>query len=280
MKITARVFLAFALFAAGIQAAPVVSDKLELDIKSEFSHIKVTRQGSTKTLWFVRDNGEEVIESRIDLKQPHRMLIEYVRFMFLSYLFRPEPKQVLIVGLGGGAMVHFFHHYDPKVKIEAVEIDPKIVEISQKQFAVPSNARTKLIAADGLVYLRESKTKYDVIYMDAFLRPSGSTDDTGVPLGLKTLEFYGEVKRRLNPNGVVVFNLNPHALVQEDIRMIRKAFPNTYLFRLSYDGGFVVVASTSPTPLSAKALLENASKLDRRFKAEFSFKTMTEQLAQ
>src|SRR5437764_7334017 len=41
--------------------------KTELDVKSEYSHIKVTRTDNVRTLWFVRDNGEEVVESQQDL---------------------------------------------------------------------------------------------------------------------------------------------------------------------------------------------------------------------
>src|SRR5580704_15926755 len=54
---------------------------LELDQKSEYSRIKVTRFNNTRTLWFVRDNGDEVIESTVDLKNPHDLLVEYTRFM-------------------------------------------------------------------------------------------------------------------------------------------------------------------------------------------------------
>src|SRR5262249_44444221 len=94
--------------------------KTEYEVKSEYSRIKIVRLNNVRTLLFVRDNGEEVVESQQDLSRPHELLVDYTRFMFLSYLFRPKQEKVLIVGLGGGSMVHFLKHYDPKVRVDVV----------------------------------------------------------------------------------------------------------------------------------------------------------------
>src|SRR5262245_20296889 len=85
---------------------------LEVDVRSKFSHIKVRKDGNVRTLYFVRDSGEEVIESQLDLNKPHDLIVTYTRYMFLSYAFKPKQERVLIVGLGGGSMVHFMKHYD------------------------------------------------------------------------------------------------------------------------------------------------------------------------
>ena len=74
--------------------------ELEADLKSDFSRIRILCVKNTRTLWFVRDNGEEVVESMVDLDRPHDLLVDYTRFMFFSYLFRPNQQKVLIVGLG------------------------------------------------------------------------------------------------------------------------------------------------------------------------------------
>ncbi len=259
----------------GVQQ-PVVP---ELDVKSKYSHILVTRQNSTRTLWFVRDNGEEVVESRVDLERPDDLLVEYTRYMFLSYLFRPNPEKVLIVGLGGGSMVHFLQRHDPKVKVDVVEIDPMIANIADRYFGVRTGRNVNINVTDGFEYLTSTDAKYDVIYLDAFLRPSSGTDRTGVPLHLKTLKFYGEVRKRLNPDGVVVFNLNPHLSVREDIQTIKEAFPNTYVFRLTGYDGYVVVASTAESAVSAKTISAEAARIDARFHAPFSFRKMAGRLA-
>ena len=134
-----------------------------------------------RTLAFVRDNGQEAFETQVDLDKPYELTITYVPFMFNNYLLEPKPKRVLIVGLGGGSMIHFLKRYDPEVKIDSVEIDPAVVEIAKKYFNVPDDDNVKLMAEDGLKYLESTDAKYDVIYMDAFLKPSADTDKTGAP---------------------------------------------------------------------------------------------------
>ncbi|APW63486.1 spermidine synthase [Paludisphaera borealis] len=262
-----------------VWAAVQQPGEVMLEVKSEYSRIKVTRENTTRTLWFIRDNGEEVVESRVDLARLNDLLVEYTRYMFLSYVFRPNPEKVLIVGLGGGSMVHFLQQHDPKVKVDVVEIDPTIVSIADRYFGVRTGRNVNINVTDGLDYLTHADAKYDVIYMDAFLRPSGGTDKVGVPLHLKTLKFYSEVQKRLNPDGVVVFNLNPHLSVQEDIRTIKEAFANTYVFRLTGYDGFVVVASTAENALTPKTISAEAARIDGRFHAPFSFRKMAGRLA-
>jgi spermidine synthase len=234
-----------------------------------------------RTLWFVRDSGEEVVESQLRLDRPDDLLVEYTRFMFLSYLFRPKPEKVLIVGLGGGSMVHFLNAHDRNVKIDVVEIDEDIVNlVANRYFGVRSGGRVKINVADGAAYLKTTESRYDVIYMDAFLKPSNETDATGVPVRLKNVAFYKEVQKKLNPEGVVVFNLNPHAGLEEDLRVIREAFPQTYLFHLRY-GGLVVVGTTSETRVLRRALDAAAAQLDRRFNMRdynWSFRAMVRKL--
>jgi spermidine synthase len=251
---------------------------LELDHRSKYSHVKIYRENNTRTLYFVRDNGDEVIESRVDLDRPDDLLIEYTQFMFLSYLFRPAPERVCIVGLGGGSMVHFLNRHDRQVKVDVVEIDPSIVQIAGQYFGVRTGGNLKIHTADGIAYLKSTDSHYDVIYMDAFLKPSRDTDDTGVPVRMKTVQFYKEVQKKLNPDGVMVFNLNPHAGLDDDVKTIREAFPQVYVFRLE-GSGLVVVASNSEKRIGYPALAKSAAQIDNKIRANFRFQSMVRRLA-
>ena len=251
---------------------------IELDTRSEFSHVRVRRRGSIRTMIFVRDGGVEAVESQVNLRRPHDLLVPYTRTMFASYLFRPEQEEVLIVGLGGGGMVHFLKHHDPKLKIDAVEIDPAVVKIAAEYFGVRSGGHLNVVTADAFRFLDETKKRYDVIYMDAFLKPAPDTDPTGVPLRMKTIEFYKQVQEKLKPDGLVVFNVNVHDRAADDIKTIRGAFAQVYPFRV-LDVNVVVVASTAKARETTSALKTRARQLDRRFKANFSFSQLLKQLA-
>jgi spermidine synthase len=135
------------------------------------------------------------------------------------------------------------------------------------------------VTTDGFEYLKKTESRYDVIYMDAFLKPSGNTDETGVPLRLKTIQFYKEVQKKLVPDGMVVFNINPHSMIDDDVKNIRDAFPQTYVFQLPNSEGLVVVGSLAERRVELPALLNRAAELDRRFKTTYSYQDMTRSLA-
>ncbi len=283
-----RVLASLALLAAPIgQAsatppaeAPAVTlaGELEFDGHSQYSHIRIRRHSTLRSMLFVRDNGDEVLESQVDLRRPHELQFEYLRFMFASYLFRAQQQEVLIVGLGGGGMVHFLRHVDPNVRVDAIDIDPEVVRLADKYFNVRTEGNVNVATADGFKFIAEAKQPYDVIYMDAFLKPSADTDGTGAPLALRTQQFYKQMQAKLKPGGVVAFNLNPHPQLAEDVRAIGEAFPQTYMFPLSRFGGAVVVASTAAERVDTKALVRNGKQLDRRFKTDVSFQKMAQRL--
>ena len=74
--------------------------RLEHEEVSAFSRIRVRSDGDVRALTFVRDNGQEVVQSRVNLAAPQTLMSPYARGMFASYLYQPHPRRVLIVGLG------------------------------------------------------------------------------------------------------------------------------------------------------------------------------------
>lgn len=258
---------------------PSTLEEKELEVKSEFSRIVIRRRGNLRSLFFVREGGMEALESKLDLGRPHRLLLPYTQYMFASYLVRPQPERVLIVGLGGGAMVHFLKHHDPDLGIDVVEIDPVVVKIAAKYFAVTSEGKVKIILQDAARYLTTTQERYDVIYMDAFLKPSAETDDTGVPLRLTTIEFFKSMQKRLKPGGAVVFNLHLHGGTEDSLADVRSAFPQVYVFEVSHRLSLAVVGSLAKEREELSALRLRAKQLDGRFRTNFSFEKLVKDLS-
>jgi len=262
-----------------VHTLPVYGDDrrlgfVEHEVRSLYSHIRIRRLGNIRSMVFVRDGGQEAYQSQMNLASPHLLRFNYQQHMFTSYLLQPEQKKVLIVGLGGGCMVHFLQKHDPECEVDAIEIDPVVIELAEKYFAVKRSENVRLLAADAFEYLAQNETQYDVIYMDAFLKPSESTDRTGAPLQLRTIAFYKQMQSRLTPGGAVIFNINPHPDMKEDIRAIAEAFPQTYVFKLPKAEGFVVIGSMQPMRMKHEAMRAAGRTLDKRFKAAFSFETL------
>ena len=270
---------------APITTADEFLGAVEVDAKSNYSHYKVYRKGPLRSLVFIRDNGDEALQSQMDMQQPHDLRIHYNRFMFASYALRPTPQKIAIIGLGGGSMVHFLKKHDPELNIDIVEIDPAIVSVAEQYFGVKSAANINIIVADGVTHLEKTGEKYDVIYMDAFLKPSAATDSSGVPLATRTAEFYQMIQKKLRPDGLVAFNLNPHSKVRDDIAAIRNAFPQVYIFELPrllllFARGYVVLASTQSMRETPQTLTAKLKDADRRFNTPYSFEQMVNRLEQ
>ena len=251
---------------------------LEFEDHSEFSHIRVRRDGEVRNLIFVQDNGREVVESRMNLARPHQLLSRYTPFMFSSYLIRPRQDRVLLIGLGGGAMIQFLRYHDPELRVDVVEIDPVVVQIADEYFDVRTGGNIRIMTADAMEYLTASDQIYDVIYMDAFLPASAGTDSSGVPLRLKTEQFYREARDRLAPGGMMVFNVIAGDSFAEDVLAIRNAFPDAFVFDIPRSANHVLIGCTLGPP-TAERLRENAVEMDERFDAEFSFATLLDGLA-
>jgi spermidine synthase len=252
--------------------------ELEIDGRSEFSHIRIRRRGNIRAMLFVRDAGEEVLETQLDLRRPQVLQFEYLQFMFAGYLLHDQQRNVLIVGLGGGGMIHFLQHMDPQAKIDAVEIDPLVVRLADEFFQVRNEGNVHIAIGDGLKFIEETNKQYDAIYMDAFLKPSAETDGTGAPLNLRTRQFYKTLQTKLTPGGVAAFNLNPHPELEQDIRAIADAFPQAYVFPLARFRGAVVIGATQTKRVDQPELIRRGRELDRRFPTTLNFQEMARRL--
>ena len=252
-----------------MSAAQTVGE-LEHEEISPFSTIRIRRDGDVRAMTFVRDNGQEAVQSRVNLTAPHTLMSPYARSMFASYLYQPAPRRVLIVGLGGGAMVRFLTHHEPQAQIDAVEIDPGVVRLADQYFGVRSEGNVRVHTADAFKFVETTPEQYDLILMDAFLRPSGDTDATGVPTRLKTHAFLVRLKERLAAGGVVAFNINEHATIDADIASVAAAFGNAAIYRSPPSENKVLIATAGAVPADDE-LRRRAAPLDARFAGALSF---------
>ncbi len=111
-----------------------------------------------------------------------------------------EPKKVLVIGGGdGGSAKEVLRHSE--IKVDMVEIDKEVVEVSKKFFPDIGdwdNPRLNLIIGDGIEFVKECEDKtYDIVLVD-------STDPKGPAEGLFNKEFYKNVYRILKDDGIVV----------------------------------------------------------------------------
>jgi spermidine synthase len=200
------------------QPKPAASERVVRSFVSKFGTIYVVDEGELRSLRF--DDPDAAEQTVIHLRDPDAVPLEYIRTSALGLSLVDQPKDALMIGLGGGAFVRVVRRWVPELHVDAVEIDPVVVEVARTWFGVDDGPRTKLVVDDGARYLKRTRKKWDLIFLDAY---SGDA----VPSHLATREFFDRVRARLRPGGVVVMNVAVEERVLERrlVRRFARSFP-------------------------------------------------------
>ena len=241
--------------------------------KSQYSHLRVVDFGSRRALYF-GEKQTDVVQTVIDRAQPHRLQHGYAQTMMAGLLYRPAAQSMLLIGLGGGAIVRYTNHAFPDVRLDVVELDPAVVRVARDFFGTTQGPRTRILVADGHDYLRRAEARYDIILLDAYLDPGKLTDALGYPLTLQGSEFYSTLARRLMPDGVVVVNMLEGKEGEAYLKSLRAAFGATHRFRVPGGGNEIVVAKPLGAFPPEAALRANAAALDAARDHGFSYREL------
>ena len=150
-----------------------------------------------------------------------------------------NAKNVLLLGLGAGTVPYMYSN-SHGLKITAVELDPKIIDLGFKFFHLGENKNLKIVNQDARYFMNENLDKFDLILVDLF---SGMAE---MPFYTDTKEFFQLIKNSLNKNGLLAINVFDPSLKEIIISPTRNTissiFKNSYNLDLRF-GSHVVVAS-------------------------------------
>jgi spermidine synthase len=141
-----------------------------------------------------------VVQSTMRLSAPFALELSYTRAMMGFLLFNAAPRDILVVGLGGGSLPKYCYRQFPQARITTLEIDPAVIALRDDFLIPPDDERFRIVQADGGDYLARSDVQTDVILLDGY-------DAAGLPDGLCSESFYADCRRALQPRGVLVANL-------------------------------------------------------------------------
>jgi spermidine synthase len=162
---------------------------------SAFHEITVTDIGFRRVLRF----GSQP-QSSMYLDSPFETDFEYPAYFHLALALRPDAARTLAIGLGGGTVVKRMWRDYPDMRLDAVEIDPDVVEVARRFFALPDDPRVRVLVDDGAHFVETATDVYDILIVDAF-------DDDLIPLRLTTAGFMRAARDRMSEGGVIVYNV-------------------------------------------------------------------------
>jgi spermidine synthase len=125
---------------------------------------------------------------------------EYVHYALLQ---RTHPEKILLVGGGISGMLSEILKYPSVSSIDYVELNPQMIRTVSKYIPFPENKKINMIYGDGRKFLQNTASKYDIIL---FAIPDPSSLQAN---RFYTDEFVRSVKRKLNPDAVVLISHSP-----------------------------------------------------------------------
>lgn len=209
--------------------------------------------------------GSDTVQSSMKLADPAELVLSYTRAMMAFLLFEPEPRRILMIGLGGGSLAKFVYHRMPAVELVAVECEPAVILAARRYFHVPEDdQRFRAELGEGSAWVAQNPRCCDVMLVD------GYDGHEQVP-ELATESFYASAREALTDAGVLVANLwSSDNRFDSYLQRMERVFSAVVCVPAERRGNVIVLAfARSPGCPSWDELRQRARRLQRAYGLEF-----------
>jgi len=195
---------------------------------STFHHIIVRDHDRFRTLYF-----DHHPQTQMNLDDRDTGGFPYTDIFHVPMIINPTIRNVLFIGVGGGTGPSTFVHHYPRVEVDAVDVDPVVLEVAQRFFGLQPGNRLKLFAEDGRTFVKRNTKLYDLVVIDAYsTNRYGST----IPAHLTTREFFAETASRMSSGGMLVYN--SAAVPSSPItRALAKTLYRSFPYQIAFTAG-------------------------------------------
>lgn len=209
------------------------------------STVSVTRAGEFLVL---RTNGKAE-SSTAPQAMPTQLMLGH-----LPLLLHPEPRTVLMIGLGGGISAGAVARH-PVEKLDVIEIEPVVIEAARfftgESGDVLNDPRVRTVIGDARNFLLGTTQSYDVIIS----QPSHLW--VGGVASLFSREFFQLARQHLKPAGFMLQWVQAASMFPVDLKTIvrtfRSAFPATSIWRTG-PADFLLLGRVHAVPVDMNLL--------------------------
>ena len=114
----------------------------------------------------------------------------------------PDVQSILVLGVGGGTVIHVLHALYPEADITGVDVDKQMIDIGIKYFGLDNVKGLNLTVSDAEKFVRGAavkKKQWDMVVVDLFI-------GTAIPAFVGEETFLRTVKRIMTPKGTGIIN--------------------------------------------------------------------------
>jgi len=201
-----------------------------------------------------------------DDSRPSRLT--HHRIGALPMMLHPNPRRVLVIGLGGGATPGAAAMF-PGAQVDVVELSAEVVAgaawFGHINFDLLTRPNVRLRVDDGRNYLLTTTEKYDVITADLILpNRAGATS-------LYSRQYFELVRKALAPGGMVLQWLGSDT--EADYKLIMRTFLSVFPETTLWGDHSLMAGTLEPFTLSAATL--EARRRDPAFRKVFDWDLRT-----
>ena len=222
--------------------------------KPKFAPVTLSEQDGVRFLHF----GTEWIQGAMRLRKPDWIELEYAQQMMAWMLFLEQPRHIVQLGLGTGALTKFSYRHFQQAQVSAVELNPSVIAICNSMFKLPAeDERLTVLEMDAQDFVEDPAyhARIDVLQVDLY-------DATARGPVLDTPEFYQACAACLSENGIMTVNLfGDHPSYAKNLKAMRFAFAEILCLPEVHEGNVVALAFKRKQQLDFAALHERARQI-------------------
>lgn len=249
------------LIAFALMCVIAASASARTEIHSErslYRNIVVYEEDGLRCMVFNKRFRVTARQTCMKIDAPDQLVFNFTKMMLGALYLNPAPKDILVIGLGGGTLPAALGKLLPGAHIDAVEVDKAVISVADKFFDVRPTERLAIHEADGRTFVKRAigKQSYDLVMLDAF-------DDEYIPEHMLTREFLNEVRQVMKPNGVLAANtFSNSALYDNESTTYQTVFGEFYNLRTN-NRVILLRLGGLPAPNEIRA---NATRLEDAFR--------------
>ena len=194
----------------------------------------------------------------------HGTVFTHHRIGALPMMLHPDPRRVLVVGLGGGATAGAAARF-PGAQVDVIELSSEVVHAAPFFGAVNFDLLTRpnvhLRVDDARNFLLTTRRKYDVVTADLIIPiHAGSA-------AVYSREYFELVRRALAPEGVVMQWIAADS--DFEYRLLLRTFLSVFPETTAWAEGSLLAGRLTPLRFSARRFEER--RQDAAFRAVFDW---------
>jgi len=98
--------------------------------------------------------GTEWVQGAMRIRKPDWIELEYAQQMMAWMLFNRDPRHIVQLGLGTGALTKFSYRQFAQAQVTAVELNPAVITICHSMFKLPEpDERLMILESDAMDFI-------------------------------------------------------------------------------------------------------------------------------